>query len=101
MATIPAHATWFLVPAGTPASRCRGTARGGSCSADIYFAENPKTGRLVPIDCDVPGGKRPGPALDPNQGDIFTGPAVEPEHGKGVSHYLTCCDADLFAKGSR
>lgn len=99
--TPPSGATWFTVPAGTSATHCRGAARGGSCSARIYFAENPKTGSRVPIDCDVPHGKRPGPAVDPSQGDVFTGPAGEPQHGKGVSHYLTCDDADLFAKGSR
>lgn len=102
MATrLPPNATWFAVPAGTSASHCRGEARGGSCSATIYFAQNPKTGKNVPIDCDVPDGKRPGPAVDPAQGDVFSGPAGEPQHGRGVSHYLTCADADFFAKGSR
>ena|SRR5262249_35173880 len=95
---LPANPTYFLVPAGTRMSICRGTSLGGCCAAAIYFVENPKTKKLIPIDCDVPDGIRPGPAVDPSQVDLLSGEAGKPQDGRGVSHYLTCPDADLFTR---
>ena len=89
----PSRATYYDVPPGTPASRCRGEA----CQATIYFITNPKTGRMVPIDCDVPGGVRPSDTNDPSQLDAFAGSASV-HAGRGVSHFTTCCDVDMFTK---
>jgi hypothetical protein len=97
---LPAHAVYYVVPAGTHSFRCSGVARGGSCSAPIYFIKNPKTGNRVPIDCDVPNGQRPSAnaAVDERQIDAFGAAPAEAYDGRGVSHYFTCPDADLFTK---
>lgn len=92
----PSRATYYDVPPGTPASRCRGE----TCQATIYFITNPKTGRMVPIDCDVPGGERPSDTNDPSQLDMLAGAAaVHP--GRGVSHFQTCPDVELFTGRNR
>jgi hypothetical protein len=90
-------ATFFTVPAGTRASRCNGS----TCGKPIYFVQNAKSGRMMPIDCAVPGGQRPSEhAPDPTQESLF-GDKVEHHHGRGVLHFLTCSDADEFSKGRR
>ncbi|HTE45150.1 MAG TPA: hypothetical protein VK636_07895, partial [Gemmatimonadaceae bacterium] len=66
----------------------------------IYFVANPRTGRMMPIDCDVEGGEAPSlHAPDPTQQSLF-GDKVEHHHGKGVLHFLTCPDRDEFSKRS-
>lgn len=66
-----------LIPAGTRQEACRG------CQAPIYWAKNSK-GKMHPFDCDVPGGTRPGNGLT--------------DHGRGVTHFATCPNADRFRK---
>lgn len=88
------RATWYAVPAGTQPTKCRGQ----SCQATIYFAPNPATGRVTPIDCDVPGGTRPSDTNDRSQLDMLSGGDADVHDGRGVSHFLTCADADQFSR---
>jgi hypothetical protein len=86
------------VPAGTRASHCSGSVRGGTCSKLIYWGRTPQ-GRSVPIDCDVPGGRRPSEAKETGQLDVFGGEAKVFD-GRGQSHFETCPDVALFSRGS-
>lgn len=88
---------WYTVPAGARPSHCRGT----SCNALIWWATNPATGRAVPIDCDVEGGKRPSESKDAGQLDMLSGGEAAVYDGRGVSHFTTCNDADQFSRGAR
>lgn len=85
------------VPAGTRPSYCRGP----KCGKRIYFAHNPETGRLTPIDCDVDGGKRPSEQKQRGQLDMLVGGEAEVYDGKGCSHFLTCSDVEMFTRGAR
>lgn len=93
---LPANATFLTVPAGAKSTQCRGS----TCRRSIYFAMNPNTGRLTPIDCDVPGGKRPSEHahVDKSQSDLFGSEAPKVFDGKGVSHYLTCANPEEFQR---
>ena len=71
---------FYTVPAGTKPVECRSK----ECRATIYFAPNEK-GVNVPIDCDYDGGTTP----------------TDHEDGLGVSHFITCVQADRFRKESR
>src|SRR4051812_48023858 len=88
----PARATYYDVPAGTRASKCRGP----SCGKTVYFITNPTTGRMVPVDCDVPGGERPSDTNDESQFDMLAGGLANVHNGRGVSHFATCRDVDMF-----
>jgi hypothetical protein len=93
---LPANAVFLTVPAGAKPRPCNGS----SCSRWIFFARNPTTGRLTPIDCDVPGGKRPSELAhaDKSQSDLFGSTPPKVFDGKGVSHYLTCANAGEFTR---
>ena len=92
-----APSKFFIVPAGTKASFCRGA----TCGKRMYWITNPATGRMVPIDCDVEGGQLPSEhAKDPAQESLF-GDKVEHHDGRGVSHFQTCPDANQFTRGAR
>jgi hypothetical protein len=86
---------FYPVPAGTPAARCKGP----TCGATIYFITSPKSGRPLPIHCDVDGGRRPSMTNDPTQSDLFDPAGAEVHDGKGVSHFTDCVDVDLFSRG--
>jgi len=95
---LPPNATFYVVPAGRTPTKCRGQ----SCAAMIYFVQNPATGRMVPVDCDVPDGIRPSDTKDENQLDMLSGGMAAVHDGRGVSHFFTCCDVDMFTrKGAR
>jgi hypothetical protein len=70
----------FTVPAGTEAARCK------YCPATIYFVRSPRSGGLMPINCDVDGG------LHPTTGAPLFGESEE--DGKGISHFVDCPGAD-------
>jgi len=91
--TIPVGATFYVVPAGARSAQCRGP----NCRKLIYFAPNPKTGKSIPIDCDVPGGLRPSDVKDTTQLDILAG-GLDVHEGRGISHFITCTDRDYFTK---
>ena len=67
----------------------------------IYFISHPFTGKPHPIDCDVPGGRRPSAhAASPDQGSLFEAGSTEATYdGRGISHFETCPDAALFRRG--
>lgn len=92
---VPEDAVWYIVPAGTRASTCQGE----SCRARMYWART-KLGKPVPIDCDVPGGRRPSETSMRDQLDAFVGLA-DVYDGSGISHFITCPDRELFSKGAR
>lgn len=87
----------LTVPPGTRASYCRGP----NCGKRIYFAMNPETHRVAPIDCDVEGGTRPSESKDTGQLDMLSGGEAAVHEGRGVSHFLTCSDAAMFTRGDR
>lgn len=76
---------WFTVPAGTPASECRG------CKQTVYWIIT-ESDRRMPVNCDVPGGLRPVRFL-------ATGGATARDNGRGTSHFIDCPQADRFRKG--
>lgn len=86
----------FTVPAGTPAGKCRGP----SCGAVIYWIR--VNGVPMPVDCDaadVKGCKRPSMTKDTAQGDMFASSGTAAVYdGKGVSHFATCPDAEMFRR---
>lgn len=93
---------FYKVPAGTKMSHCNGAARGGVCSAPMYWINNPDTGTRLPIDCEVDGGKRPSEAKETGQFDLLSAGVAPVFDGKGVSHFETCPDRDLFrTRGDR
>jgi hypothetical protein len=93
-----AETRFYVVPAGTRPTRCRGS----SCNALIYFVANPATGRMTPVDCDVEGGKRPSESKEKGQLDMLSGGEAAVYDGKGVSHFQTCADAEQFSgQGAR
>lgn len=95
---VPKNATFHTVAAGTLPGTCKGLAMGGCCTASIYWAKNEASGRRMPIDCDVEGGVRPSSyANDPTQQGLF-GDEPAAHDGRGISHFFTCVDADLFSK---
>lgn len=87
------NGSYVTVPAGSKPVPCAGMSLGGSCCRLIYWSVNPANGRRMPVDCDVPGGKRPSEARDRSQLDLLSG-AVEVWDGKGVPHRRTCPDWD-------
>ena len=88
---------FYTVPAGARPSQCAATERGGSCTAVIYWTTNPDTSRPLPIDCDVDGGQAPSESADRGQLDAFAGETAVFD-GRGVSHFETCPDRDLFRR---
>jgi len=89
---------FYVVPAGTPKSQCNGE----TCHAVIYWITNPRTGRPMPIDCDVEGGEEPSELHDPKQIDAFSQSTLSNRDGRGVSHFTTCPDVGQFSrKGGR
>lgn len=77
---------YVIVPAGTPASQCRGK----TCKALIYWTERPSRAKnappgkvvRVPVDCD------------------HNEQCVPPQHnedGLGVNHFQTCADHEQFS----
>jgi hypothetical protein len=87
---------WITVPAGTRSTTCRGT----TCGMRIYFVRSP-AGRIVPVDCDCPGGKRPSESKDVGQLDMLIGGDAQVFNGRGRSHFETCKDVDQFSRGAR
>lgn len=74
---------WYTVPAGKQPKPCRAK---DVCDKAIYLVRSQKTpGAFIPVDCDVPGGKRP----------------TATEHGLGVNHYETCKDPNRFRRSNR
>jgi hypothetical protein len=88
--------TFYTVPAGAQSTKCRGA----TCDATIYFIRSPKTGRPLPVHCDVEGGERPSDTADPSQLDMLAGEAAV-HHGRGVSHFADCPDVEQFTRGAR
>lgn len=84
---------WYEVPAGTPSRACRSK----ECGARLYFVRT-SYNTTVPVDCDVEGGKHPSAATDAAQTDAFGVPGEKPRVGRGVSHFQTCADPELFTK---
>ncbi len=72
-------ATWYEIPPGATPFRCRGK----RCRVDTVYmvAGIGKHGKGMPVDVAVTGGKRP----------------TRTEPGLGVSHFLTCLDANDFS----
>lgn len=73
---LPANVKYYEVPIGTRSRPCNGD----TCQQLVYFIKSPKSGKPLPIDCDVDGGSEP----------TSTAP------GRGVSHFVTCPDRDRF-----
>lgn len=98
MSEVKSPPTVYPVPAGTRVAQCRSDL----CGRPIYFIVHPGSGRLHPIDCDVPGGLRPSAkAHDPLQERLFAeDQTAEAAHdGRGVSHFETCPEAMRFRAG--
>lgn len=89
--------TFIKVPAGSRPTRCNGP----RCGAMIYFVHNPVSGRMVPVTCDVDGGKRPSESKERGQLDAFSSGEALVYDGRGVSHFTDCPDADRFSRGPR
>lgn len=85
---------FYAIPAGTKAARCNGA----RCGKVIYFVTNPASGRMMPIDCDVDGGKRPSEAKEKGQLDLLTTKETPVHPGRGVSHFTNCPDAGQFTR---
>lgn len=92
----PRAPQFYTVPAGTPSTRCKGP----TCQATIFFITSPRSGRPLPIHCDVDGGRRPSMTNDRSQLDAFDGGA-EIHDGRGVSHFADCPDAEPFQRSER
>ena len=90
----------ITVPAGSKPVPCTGMQLGGSCHRLIFWSIDPRTGRRMPVDCDVPGGKRPSESRDRSQLDLLSG-AVEVWDGRGVPHKQTCPDWDRIVADYR
>lgn len=94
---VPRNARFYDVPAGTKPTRCNGA----DCGRPMYWARNPTTGRAVPVDCDVEGGRTPSVNTNADQMGMF-GVDAEVHDGRGVSHFLTCVNAAQFSgQGAR
>jgi hypothetical protein len=78
---------WFTVPAGTPASECRG------CKATVYWIVT-ENDRRMPVNCDVPGGTRP--IRFPSSSG-----ATLMDNGRGLSHFADCPNWERFRKVTR
>jgi hypothetical protein len=85
----------YVVPAGTKPTYCRGQ----RCGKRIYFIRSAESGRIVPINCDVEGGKRPSEAKDRGQLDMLVGGEAAVHDGWGVSHFTDCVDVETFTRG--
>lgn len=70
---------YLTVPAGTRPTNCRG------CEALIYFIKNAND-KWTPVDC---------------QGDPQCAPPTALSDGAGISHHITCPEADRFRKGRK
>lgn len=97
--TTSAAPKMYSIPAGTKPVICNGP----HCGKPIYFVFNSASGRTVPVDADVEGGKRPSleKHADENQLGMFGVDEVQVFDGKGVSHFLTCPDAGQFSRSPR
>lgn len=73
---------FFIVPAGTAPSECRG------CKATIYWIVT-EASRRMPVNCDVEGGVRPRRWAT---GESSTG------SGRGISHFVDCPSAGQFRR---
>lgn len=71
---------FYDVPVRTRLAECRG------CKAVIYWVRSPVSDAFVPIDCDFDSSCHQPTATEP---------------GRGVSHFLTCPDADQFSGRGR
>jgi hypothetical protein len=88
-----ANEIWYDVPPGSRKQQCES----GKCGAVFYWVRNPKTGRMVPVDCDVVGGHPPSDTNDPQQTDAFGGTARVFD-GRGISHFRSCAEPDRFRR---
>lgn len=79
---MPRAPQYFDVPAGTPRAECR------SCHAPVYWIAT-AAGKRMPVDCAVDGGANPFKGVPGDGGE---------RDGKGVSHFVTCPNADLHRK---
>jgi hypothetical protein len=79
-----APAKLFGVPAGTESTKCK------YCPATIYFVRSPKSGGLIPVNCDVDGGSHPTLGA-PLFGEVAA-------DGRGASHFVDCPGADEARK---
>lgn len=82
---------FVTIPAGSKPVPCTGASLGGTCTRMIYWSVDPTTGRRMPVDCDVAGGRRPSEARDKSQLDLLSG-SVEVWDGKGQPHKRSCPD---------
>ncbi len=88
----PPTVPFYSVPPGTPASKCRGA----NCGKTVFWIMTPR-GKMLLVDCDVEGGRRPSAAVDPKQLDAFSSTPERERAGRGVSHFTTCPDAAAFS----
>ena len=70
---------WFDVPAGTAPAECR------SCHAEVFWIVT-KSGKRMPIDCSVVGGREPWKGV-PGDGEL---------DGRGISHFAACPQANSW-----
>jgi hypothetical protein len=89
-----ASPTFLTVPAGARFSYCRGP----NCGVRIYWISDPTSGRLVPIDCEVEGAKRPSETKETGQLDMLVGGEAAVYNGRGVRHHATCPDVEMFRR---
>lgn len=89
-----ADAQWFIVPAGSRSSSCRGP----NCHVLIHWMKHPRTGKPHPIDCTVEGGLQPSVHAGEALPSLF-GDQIPAQDGRGVSHFDTCVDARRFRDG--
>jgi hypothetical protein len=91
------NATFFVVPAGTRATMCKGS----TCGRLFYWVTNPRTGAVMPISVDVAGGQVPSEHVKDDTQESLFGDTVEHHDGRGVLHHLVCPDVDEFKRGRR
>ena len=96
MATGTKTGPFYAVPAGSKSVVCRGS----TCGRRIFFVRT-ANGRIVPVSCDVEGGKLPSETKDVGQLDMLAGGEAAVYEGRGQSHFLHCPDANEFTRGAR
>lgn len=70
---------YFTIPAGTHANECRGP----NCGKRVYWIAHPAGGRRFPVDAT---------------GDDQCRPPTDRQEGIGITHFITCPDADRFRR---
>lgn len=81
---------WIPVPYDAESKVCDAP----ECGATIFYAKNPRTGNINPVNCGVPGGFLP---AAPNV-EALPSPDGLPRYGLGISHFQDCTDPQRFSR---